>query len=187
MSITESEARQSIELQRGLTSAPVWLCIAEEAASTPAVAFLVHATLRDWASQERVSEPDDYLFDLRDIACFCGVDIDEIVRVTDLIFARGLADHDLYYSLKNRREFRQNVAATAAKSPTAHALRQRRYRARLRAGSAATTASAQGEAPGEAAAASPGAIENAAADSARQPGVTPLDSPPRPEERRAPL
>jgi hypothetical protein len=156
---TDSGSRQPAErgcfgLEQGVTSSPVWMSIADEALSSPPVAFLTYAMICDWASQERRA---GYDLDPRDIACVCGVGRDEILRIIDLLVRRGAVPSDPHFRAVMTSwatnvdwnlsspggEFadgsRKNVAAQAAKLPTAHALRQRRYRARQKARSAAAS------------------------------------------------
>ena len=140
-------------LPHGIVSDPVWLAIANEADSTPAVACMLWLQSRDFVSRSRWRgwclggfKPDD-------TAVFCGVDGDETLRVGRILADRGMLDH--FPQLKtsfidwadsarddgNVVEFPGTpppISATKS-APSAGALRQRRYRARQKAKAAAAT------------------------------------------------
>jgi len=82
------------KLPHGLVSNPVWLQIADEASSTPAVACMLYLQARDYASQLRYRGWFLGGFSPDDARVFLGADPDEVARVAGLIADRGMVDDD---------------------------------------------------------------------------------------------
>jgi hypothetical protein len=169
------------KLPYGVITSPMWLNIADEARSTPAVAVALYLHLREsaeqWRFRGKIRNPAGYL--PCDTGGFCRVSDNEIARLCRVMDTRGLFDGDDEMrdlaecwitpvdgeendddddddcagsfsfatgfectSAQFDRQPRRPPAAPparspAANSPSAHALAQRRYRARQKAKKAA--------------------------------------------------
>lgn len=148
------------KLPHGLPTSPIWQAIAEEAETTPAVACQTYLHLHDFISQVAYHGGGAGGLRLTDIACFLDVADEVIECIWSIFVARRLIvfDEAGRFGLADWMEPMPGIfpgAAEAeaentvgdawpkgslAKAPSAHALRNRRYRARKKAAKAAEAA-----------------------------------------------